>query len=115
MLPSLRTLLLPAIAALAVTNGQQARANNIQVSNTTLINNGSTAWIQFDLSWQNSWNGGVVNNWDAAWVFVKYNTVNDPTWRHAFLSPGGTMRQPACKWTRACWSPRPATIGSPIP
>ena len=89
MLPSLRTLLLPAIAALAVTNGQQARANNIQVSNTTLINNGSTAWIQFDLSWQNSWNGGVVNNWDAAWVFVKYNTVNDPTWRHAFLSPGG--------------------------
>lgn len=43
------------------------QANNIQVTNTTLIDNGGgMATIQFDISWENSWRGGGVNNWDAA-------------------------------------------------
>ena len=64
-------------------------ANNIQVANATLANdNGSAAMIQFDLSWENSWRGGGVNNWDAAWVFVKYRTIGG-LWQHVRLSNTG--------------------------
>lgn len=66
-----------------------ARANNIQVSNVTLVNQDSlpqTVRIQFDLSWENSWRVSTgPSNWDAAWVFVKYHT-GDGVWRHASLS-----------------------------
>ncbi len=60
---------------------QQGIANNIAVSNTTLtgrntsagVNNAANySMIQFDLSWSNSWRSGTTNNWDAAWVFVKF-------------------------------------------
>lgn len=60
-------------------------ANNIQVSNATLTaNNGTHVIVQFDLSWENSWRGGGLPNWDAAWVFVKYRGV-DHVWHHAYL------------------------------
>lgn len=75
-----------------------AHANNIQVANTTLTNNtGSTVMVQFDISWENSWRGGGVNNWDAAWVFVKYKLPGDGGFNHARLqatghvAPGGSM------------------------
>lgn len=57
-------------------------ANNIQVSNLTTTgqdvsagtdNPANFTLVQFDLSWDNSWrtsNGPA--NWDAAWVFVKF-------------------------------------------
>ena len=74
-----------------------ARANNIQVTNLTLTGNtGTSALVQFDLSWENSWRGGGVNNWDAAWVFVKYRTIGG-VWQHVFLNntghtaPAGSM------------------------
>jgi hypothetical protein len=60
---------------------QQAIANNIVVSNTTLngqnTSNGTNsalnfALVQFDLSWDNSWRTANPANWDAAWVFVKF-------------------------------------------
>ncbi len=64
------------------------RANNIQVTNPTLTGNtGSSALIQFDLSWENSWRGGGVNNWDAAWIFVKYRTIGG--WNHVLLNNTG--------------------------
>lgn len=55
-----------------------AKATNIQVSNVSLVNRDSTAGtteIQFDLSWEQSWRYAAlagINNFDAAWVFVKY-------------------------------------------
>ena len=67
-----------------------AQANNIQVANTTLTNNtGSTVLVQFDISWENSWRGGGVANWDAAWVFVKYKLPGDGGFSHARLEPTG--------------------------
>ena len=82
--PLLRTL--PAAALFLL---QGAQANNIQVANTTLTNNtGTTALVQFDISWENSWRGGGVVNWDAAWVFVKFKQSNG-AWRHAYPSASG--------------------------
>ena len=75
-------------------------ANNIVVSNVSLTgqnisaganNAANFALVQFDLSWENSWRLGYttgVNNWDAAWVFVKYR-VHGGDWTHAYLNDAG--------------------------
>ena len=51
-------------------------ANNIQVANVSLENQNwvdQYIYIEFDLSWENTWRtSSVPGNWDAAWVFVKY-------------------------------------------
>jgi formylglycine-generating enzyme required for sulfatase activity len=57
-------------------------ANNIQTSNVSLVcqntsagtnNSANHIFIKFDISWENSWRvGSPVNNWDAAWIFVKF-------------------------------------------
>jgi len=65
------------------------KANNIQVSNVSLTgqNTGSDfVFVEFDLSWENSWRINVgPSNWDAAWVFIKYR-VNGGDWHHARLN-----------------------------
>ena len=68
---------------------QSARANNIAVSNVSITGKNEAQNFQkvkFDISWDNSWyiNGGP-NNWDAAWVFVKYRLKTENTWNHASL------------------------------
>lgn len=63
------------------------RANNINVANVTLTGQNTTedyALVQFDLSWDNSWRD--VINWDAAWVFVKYQVAGSGVWNHASLN-----------------------------
>lgn len=89
-----RTLLhgLPAaFASLALLATYTGHANNIQVSNATLTgDNGTAVMVQFDLSWENSWRGGGLSNWDAAWVFVKYRD-NDNVWHHVNLGYTGHM------------------------
>src|SRR6218665_392683 len=60
-----------------------ANANNVQITNTTV----SGSNITFKISWDNSWNASVApNNWDAVWVFVKYQDCNTRLWAHANLS-----------------------------
>jgi formylglycine-generating enzyme required for sulfatase activity len=69
--------------------GTTLLANNIQVTNSTLTGTtGTTAQIQFDLSWENSWRLGS-GRWDAAWVFVKYRTSPTGPWQHANLNNTG--------------------------
>ena len=69
-----RTLLL-SIFCLLVLSGF---SNNIQVSNVTLTGRNTASkftQVQFNLSWENSWRlseGVGPSNWDAAWVFVKF-------------------------------------------
>ncbi|MFK7971317.1 MAG: formylglycine-generating enzyme family protein [Bacteroidia bacterium] len=67
----------------------QVRANNIQVSNTNIASSNPAqgfSMVEFDLSWDNSWRISVgPSNWDAAWVFVKYQ-VNTGPWQHAALN-----------------------------
>jgi len=74
----------------------QTFGNNIQVANVTMTgqNTGSQyTYVQFDLSWDNSWNLSTgPNNWDAAWVFVKFQITGgsgctaSTLWNHATLS-----------------------------
>jgi formylglycine-generating enzyme required for sulfatase activity len=49
-------------------------ANDITVSN--LIVNQAAGTVTFDISWQNSWRD--AENWDAAWVFVKFRDCSVP-------------------------------------
>ncbi|MBK9148704.1 MAG: hypothetical protein IPM12_12920 [Flavobacteriales bacterium] len=80
---------LTALAGALVLHVASAVANNIQVANTTLTNNtGTTVQVQFDLSWENSWRGVGMPNWDAAWVFVKYRN-GAGVWGHANLTATG--------------------------
>jgi hypothetical protein len=41
-------------------------------------------YVQFDIGWSNSWRSAV--NWDAAWVFVKFQAPGSNNWQHATLS-----------------------------
>lgn len=54
-------------------------ANNITISNLSLTGKNTTddyILVQFDVSWENSWRtSSAPNNWDAAWVFVKYRVA----------------------------------------
>jgi hypothetical protein len=62
---------------------QYGKANNIEVSNVSIINNGNNAqYVKFDVKWDNSWrvNTGQAN-YDGAYVFFKYKTANGE-WTH---------------------------------
>lgn len=62
-------------------------ANNVQLSNVTIINNGpGNIQVQFNISWDNSWrfNTGPAN-YDGAWVFFKYKTASG-NWTHMVLT-----------------------------
>lgn len=67
-------------------------ANNIQVTNVTLTDQNTTdhfAFVEFDISWENSWRVvGGPGNWDAAWVFVKYRIGAGP-WLQAWINDSG--------------------------
>jgi formylglycine-generating enzyme required for sulfatase activity len=72
-------------------------ANNITVTNISLTGQNTTGdytMVQFDISWENSWRtSSAPNNWDAAWVFVKYRVPatsgGDGLWKHAWLNNTG--------------------------
>ncbi|MCX6162021.1 MAG: hypothetical protein NTV87_11920, partial [Ignavibacteriae bacterium] len=67
-------------------------ANNISVTNFSFTGQNTTnhyIMVKFDISWENSWRtSSALNNWDAAWVFVKYR-VGTGTWQHAWLNNTG--------------------------
>ncbi|UPT71533.1 MAG: SUMF1/EgtB/PvdO family nonheme iron enzyme [Flavobacterium sp. JAD_PAG50586_2] len=60
-----------------------SNANNVEITGTSV----SGSNITFNISWENSWNANVAPaNWDAVWVFVKYQDCNTRLWAHAGLS-----------------------------
>lgn len=69
---------------------QSAFANNIRVTDVLLTSQNfaaKTARVRFSVSWENSWRtNSEPNNWDAAWVFVKYKKQGEENWKHATLS-----------------------------
>ena len=60
-----------------------ANANNVQITGTSV----SGSNVTFTISWDNSWNANIAPaNWDAVWVFIKYQDCNTRLWAHAGLS-----------------------------
>ena len=55
------------------------------VSLTGQIPANDYTYVQFDIAWNNSWRieGG---NWDAVWIFVKYQLSGSSEWNHAHLN-----------------------------
>ncbi|MBP7449735.1 MAG: hypothetical protein KA817_06845 [Flavobacteriales bacterium] len=92
-------------------------ANNIQVANVSVSANvDSTAQVRFDLSWENSWKGGPTDNWDAAWVFVKFRSSITGLWSHAHLSGSNHVAPPDAQITPALLSlALPPDPWTPIP
>jgi formylglycine-generating enzyme required for sulfatase activity len=73
---------------------REGQCGNIKITNPTLgtLSGGSTT-VSFDVTWSNSWRhtdpgAPAPNNWDAAWVFVKYRK-NGGNWAHASLNDSG--------------------------
>ena len=77
---------------------QFIQANDIKVTKTKLTGQNLTdgfTLVQFDLSWQNSWRFEdrlSINNWDAAWVFVKFRVGEEnPTFSNVPLTNGSAI------------------------
>ncbi len=68
-------------------------ANNILVTNASISGQNTTTHtskINFDVAWDNSWRTSTnENNYDAAWIFVKYRKNGTNDWRHATISATG--------------------------
>ncbi|HLP05421.1 MAG TPA: SUMF1/EgtB/PvdO family nonheme iron enzyme [Paludibacter sp.] len=76
----LRILQFVVIAVLLI--AETASASNITVSNISIVSRNDAAKyavVQFDVTWDYSFrNGtGALENWDAAWVFLKYQKVGN--------------------------------------
>ena len=65
------------------------QANNIKVSNASLTGQNTASnftFVNFDLSWENSWRVAVgPTNYDAAWIFIKHRVNNGP-WTHSRIN-----------------------------
>ena len=86
-----RLCLAAAACSLLLALAGSARANNLAVTGVTVKpRDNSTALIQFDISWENSWRQIDINH-DAAWVFFKVLAENRDweSWRHATLDGVG--------------------------
>jgi formylglycine-generating enzyme required for sulfatase activity len=71
------------VTALFLLFAINTQANNVQITGTSVSGND----ITFTISWDNSWNANVAPaNWDAVWVFVKYQDCNTRDWAHTNLS-----------------------------
>ena len=70
-------------SALLLLFAVNSNANNVEITGTSV----SGSNITFTISWENSWNASVAPaNWDAVWVFIKYQDCNTRVWAHAGLS-----------------------------
>ena len=65
------------------------RANNLQLANVAVSNRDDhTAFVKFDISWENSWRYTNINH-DAAWVFFKVRQEGSADWQHVILEGAG--------------------------
>jgi formylglycine-generating enzyme required for sulfatase activity len=60
------------------------KANNLTIGTPSIVGSNS---IQFTVQWDNSWRiASGPSNWDAVWLFVKYQDCATNLWRHVDLS-----------------------------
>ncbi len=72
--------------------GTAAQANNILVSNVSVSGQNTTSHfslINFDVAWEHSFRSVTnENNYDGAWIFMKFRKKNAQAWQHATLNYG---------------------------
>ena len=74
-------ILMPFISV--ATNVSIDKAASITGINTT----DKTAFITFDVSWENSWRTSTGSaNYDGVWIYIKYKENSGTEWKHAHLS-----------------------------
>ncbi len=88
----MKRLLLSLAFLCALFMARQGSCSDVTVTNVAVgtpnIGTGDVA-VTFDISWTNSWRStSTPNNWDAAWVFVKYR-IGGGEWNHAKLTETG--------------------------
>jgi len=60
------------------------KANNLTIGTPSIVGSNT---IQFTVQWDNSWRLATgPSNWDAVWLFVKYQDCATNLWRHVNLS-----------------------------
>jgi len=74
------------LVAGATLEAREIKVTNVRVLVSSAPGEDAYTTLVCDISWKNSWRDEV--NWDAAWVFVKYQT-SDGLWKHATLSTNG--------------------------
>ena len=89
---------------LCLVTASMVSANGLTVSNVSISDQSALlhlAKIKFDISWDNSWRTTAVpNNWDAAWIFIKYR-AGAGIWQHATIyatghtAPAGSVITPS--------------------
>ncbi len=98
----------------------ELNANNLQIGSPVFTEKNITSGqvkLQFDISWENSWrtdnlNGDGVTNWDAVWLFVKYQKASDGLWYHAALNTTAANHSTGSQAGAAILSPRADGIGA---
>lgn len=85
--------------------GLRLCANDLVVGPAELVDSDLSdglVYVQFDIGWQNSWRVSTApNNWDAAWVFIKFRAgATDPVLTGA-SSAGTTITVPSTALLRA--------------
>ena len=61
------------------------QANNLKITGTSVDTSAGT--VTFNIQWDNSWKTNIAPaNYDAVWVFLKYQDCADKLWKHANLS-----------------------------
>lgn len=61
------------------------QANNLKITGTSVDTSAGT--VTFNIQWDNSWRTNIAPaNYDAIWVFLKYQDCADKLWKHANLS-----------------------------
>ncbi len=71
---------------LLLLSSNYTKANNLTIGVPTKPSNTT---LQFTVQWDNSWRlapGSGAGNWDAVWLFVKYQDCANNLWRHVNLS-----------------------------
>lgn len=83
------------LSIIIMLSSHYASANNLTVSNVSLtgLNTGSQyVMVKCDISWDNSWRtSSAPNNWDAAWVFVKFKVNGNYTSASGATNSGTTI------------------------
>jgi hypothetical protein len=61
--------------------------NNLQISPVTLSTSGGNSYLNFSISWENSWRvSNDPGNRDAVWIFFKQRDCAAIQWHHADVS-----------------------------